>query len=143
MLSYTEKIREIAGRLLASGAVDMVIGFRQGTIPMMNEPHFAKTPAEAQKLVWDSHCGINLANYLTDRKDFMIVSGGVNIYPQEAEDVLVTHPLVTDAAVFGGPDAEMGQQDRAVVQPAEPAALSLALYSATLLSHNTRCSICA
>jgi ferredoxin len=69
MLSYSEKIREIAGRLLASGAVEMVIGFRQGTIPMMNEPHFAKTPAEVSKLVWDSHCGINLANYLTDRKE--------------------------------------------------------------------------
>jgi ferredoxin len=69
MLSYTEKIREIAGRLLASGAVDMVIGFRKGTIPMMNEPHFAKTPADVPKLVWDSHCGINLANYLTDRKE--------------------------------------------------------------------------
>jgi ferredoxin len=69
MLSYAEKIREIAGRLLASGAVDMVIGFRKGTIPMMNEPHFAKTPADVPKLVWDSHCGINLANYLTDRKE--------------------------------------------------------------------------
>ena len=69
MLSYAEKIREIAGRLLSSGAVEMVIGFRQGTIPMMNEPHFAKTPAEAATLVWDSHCGINLANYLTDRKE--------------------------------------------------------------------------
>jgi ferredoxin len=69
MLSYAEKIREIAERLLASGAVDMVIGFRQGTIPMMNEPHFAKSPAEVPKLVWDSHCGINLANYLTDRKE--------------------------------------------------------------------------
>ncbi len=69
MLSYAEKIRKIAGRLLASGAVDMVIGFRQGTIPMMNEPHFAKTPADVPKLVWDSHCGINLANYLTDRKE--------------------------------------------------------------------------
>ncbi len=69
MLRYAEKIREIAGRLLASGAVDMVIGFRKGTIPMMNEPHFAKTPAEVPQLVWDSHCGINLANYLTDRKE--------------------------------------------------------------------------
>ena len=69
MLSYTEKIRDIAGRLLQSGAVEMVIGFRAGTVPMMNEPHFAKTPAEAQQLVWDSHCGINLANYLTDRKE--------------------------------------------------------------------------
>jgi formate dehydrogenase (coenzyme F420) beta subunit len=69
MLSYTEKIREIAGRLLQSGAVNMVIGFRKGTVPMMNEPHFAKTPADVLKLVWDSHCGINLANYLTDRKE--------------------------------------------------------------------------
>jgi ferredoxin len=69
MLSYAEKIREIAGRLLASGAVEMIIGFRQGTIPMMNEPHFAKTPVDVPKLVWNSHCGINLANYLTDRKE--------------------------------------------------------------------------
>ena len=69
MLSYTEKIREIAARLLQSGAVNMVIGFRKGTVPMMNEPHFAKTPAEVPRLVWDSHCGINLANYLTDRKE--------------------------------------------------------------------------
>ena len=56
--------------------------------------------------------------YLTDRKDFMIVSGGVNIYPQEAEDVLVTHPSVADAAVFGVPDTEFGEQVKAVVQPA-------------------------
>jgi len=69
MLSYAEKIREIAARLLTTGAVDMVIGFRRGTIPMMNEPHFAKTPADVPKLVWDSHCGINLANYVTDRKE--------------------------------------------------------------------------
>jgi ferredoxin len=69
MQSTADKIRGIAERLLQSGAVDMVIGFRRGTLPMMNEPHFAKTPAEAAKLVWDSHCGINLANYLTDRKE--------------------------------------------------------------------------
>lgn len=69
MQSYTEKIREIAGRLLAAGTVEMVIGFRRGTIPMMNEPYFAKNPAEAAHLVWDSHCGINLANYVTDRKE--------------------------------------------------------------------------
>jgi ferredoxin len=69
MLSYTEKIREIAARLLQTGAVNMVIGFRKGTVPMMNEPHFVKTPAEVPALVWDSHCGINLANYLTDRKE--------------------------------------------------------------------------
>jgi NAD-dependent dihydropyrimidine dehydrogenase PreA subunit len=47
----------------------MVIGFRQGTLPMMNEPYFAKTPQDVQNLVWDSNCGINLANYLTDRTE--------------------------------------------------------------------------
>lgn len=59
--------------------------------------------------------------YLTDRRDFMIVSGGVNIYPQEAENLLVTHPKVLDAAVFGIPDTEMGERVHAVVQPLDPA----------------------
>ena len=57
--------------------------------------------------------------YLTDRKTFMIVSGGVNIYPQEAENLLVTHPRVMDAAVFGIPDDEMGEAVHAVVQPVD------------------------
>jgi acyl-CoA synthetase (AMP-forming)/AMP-acid ligase II len=57
--------------------------------------------------------------YLTDRRTFMIVSGGVNIYPQEAENVLITHPRVFDVAVFGIPDPDMGEKVHAVVQPAE------------------------
>ena len=48
----------------------------------------------------------------------MIVSGGVNIYPQEIEDVLVLHPAVADVAVFGVPESEMGEEVKAVVQPA-------------------------
>ena len=55
--------------------------------------------------------------FLTDRKTFMIVSGGVNIYPQEAENVLVDHPKVFDVAVFGVPNEEMGEEVKAVVQP--------------------------
>ena len=58
--------------------------------------------------------------YLTDRRDHMIISGGVNIYPQEVENELVSHPLVVDAAVFGVPDDVMGQSVMAVVQPTEP-----------------------
>jgi long-chain acyl-CoA synthetase len=61
--------------------------------------------------------------YLTDRRAFMIVSGGVNIYPQEIEDVLLAHDKVLDVAVFGVPNAEMGEEVKAVVQPmagAEP-----------------------
>jgi long-chain acyl-CoA synthetase len=55
--------------------------------------------------------------YLTDRRAFMIVSGGVNIYPQEIEDVLLAHPAVLDVAVFGVPNTEMGEEVKAVVQP--------------------------
>jgi acyl-CoA synthetase (AMP-forming)/AMP-acid ligase II len=55
--------------------------------------------------------------FLTDRRTFMIVSGGVNIYPQEAENLLIDHPKVYDVAVFGIPDAEMGERVHGVVQP--------------------------
>lgn len=55
--------------------------------------------------------------YLTDRKNYMIISGGVNIYPQEAENVLVTHPKVMDVAVFGVPNEDFGEEVKAVVQP--------------------------
>ena len=54
--------------------------------------------------------------YLTDRSSFMIISGGVNIYPQESENLLITHPKVADAAVFGVPNEEMGEEVKAVVQ---------------------------
>ena len=57
--------------------------------------------------------------YLTDRKSFMIISGGVNIYPQEIENHLVTHPKVADVAVIGGPHEEMGEEVIAVIQPAD------------------------
>ncbi len=55
--------------------------------------------------------------YLTDRKAYMVISGGVNVYPQEAENVLVTHPKVVDVAVFGVPNDEFGEEVKAVVQP--------------------------
>ena len=60
--------------------------------------------------------------FLTDRKAFMIISGGVNIYPQEIENVLIAHPRVMDVAVFGAPDDEMGEKVVAVVQPVDFAA---------------------
>jgi long-chain acyl-CoA synthetase len=55
--------------------------------------------------------------HLTDRATFMIISGGVNIYPQECENLLVTHPKIADAAVFGVPNADLGEEVKAVVQP--------------------------
>ncbi|MBV8235417.1 MAG: AMP-binding protein, partial [Acidimicrobiia bacterium] len=56
--------------------------------------------------------------YLTDRKTYMIIAGGVNIYPQETENLLITHPKVMDAAVFGVPNEDLGEEVKAVVQPA-------------------------
>ncbi len=55
--------------------------------------------------------------FLTDRKAYMIISGGVNVYPQEAENVLVTHDKVIDVAVFGVPNEDFGEEVKAVVQP--------------------------
>jgi acyl-CoA synthetase (AMP-forming)/AMP-acid ligase II len=59
--------------------------------------------------------------YLTDRASHMIISGGVNIYPREIEDVLVVHPAIADVGVLGTPDADMGEQVTAFVQLAEGA----------------------
>ena len=59
--------------------------------------------------------------FLTDRKANMIISGGVNIYPQETENVLITHPKVLDAAVFGVPNPDFGEEVKAVVQPLDMA----------------------
>jgi len=57
--------------------------------------------------------------YLTDRKDFMIISGGVNIYPAETESVLINHPAVTDVAIIGVPNEDFGEEVKAIVQPAD------------------------
>jgi len=58
--------------------------------------------------------------FLTDRKSYMIISGGVNIYPQEVENLLITHPRVADAAVIGVPNPDFGEEVKAVVQPLDP-----------------------
>jgi long-chain acyl-CoA synthetase len=55
--------------------------------------------------------------FLTDRKDFMIISGGVNIYPQAIEDCLIVHPKVADAAVIGVANADYGEEVRAIIEP--------------------------
>ena len=72
MGAYTEKIREIAGRLLKDCQVETIIGFRKGSMPMMNEPCFVTRADAVDQLVWDGNCGINLANYLTNRTEAKI-----------------------------------------------------------------------
>ena len=86
----------------------------------------AKTAASRHERGWMTVGDIGYLDedgylYLTDRRHHMIISGGVNIYPQEAENMLVTHPRVLDAAVFGVPDDEMGQSVKGVVQLVDPA----------------------
>lgn len=65
--------------------------------------------------------------YLTDRRAFMIISGGVNVYPQEAENVLAAHPKVLDVAVVGVPNEDLGEEVKAVVQLVDPAEAGAAL----------------
>ncbi|BCO38201.1 acyl-CoA synthetase [Mycobacterium heckeshornense] len=90
----------------------------------LNDPE--KTAASKDKHGWVTVGDVGYLDdegylYLTDRRHHMIISGGVNIYPQETENMLVTHPKVLDAAVFGIPDEEMGQSVKAVVQTVDPA----------------------
>lgn len=101
-----------------------------GTVYFANGPRFEyhndpqKTAGSRNKQGWSTLGDIGYVDadgflYLTDRKANMIISGGVNIYPQEAENVLVTHPKVADVAVFGVPNAELGEEVKAVVQPVD------------------------
>jgi long-chain acyl-CoA synthetase len=90
----------------------------------LNDP--AKTASSRDSHGWKTVGDIGYLDedgylYLTDRRHHMIISGGVNIYPQEAENILVTHPKVMDAAVFGIPDDEMGQSVKGVVQTVDAA----------------------
>jgi long-chain acyl-CoA synthetase len=102
----------------------------EGTIFFANGADFAyhndpgKTEQSRNQYGWTTlgdvgHLDEDGYLYLTDRRAFMIISGGVNIYPQELENLLVTHPKIADAAVIGAPDPEMGEKVVAVVQPTD------------------------
>jgi long-chain acyl-CoA synthetase len=100
--------------------------FFEGGNPFSYHNDEAKTAEAANKHGWTSLGDVGWVDeegylYLTDRKSFMIISGGVNIYPQEIENHLITHPAVADVAVIGGPHEEMGEEVIAVIQPADMA----------------------
>ncbi len=79
MIEYTEKIRAVARKLLEEGTVDVFIGYRKGSVPMMNEPVLIRDPAKTDLLHWDSNCGLNLCNYLTRRSERIgILATGCN-----------------------------------------------------------------
>ena len=84
----------------------------------------AKTKSVYNQYGWGSFGDIGYLDedgflYLTDRKSFMIISGGVNIYPQEIENLLISHPDVVDVAVIGAPDPDFGEKVVAIIQPAD------------------------
>ena len=110
------------GEELGAGEEGLVYFEGGGQFAYHNDP--AKTAEARNAKGWTTLGDIGRIDedgylYLTDRKSFMIISGGVNIYPQEIENRLVTHPRVADAAVIGGPDPEMGERVIAVVQPVD------------------------
>ncbi len=69
MIEYSDKIRETAKRLLSEGKVDVFIGYKKGSVPMINYPVVIKDAEKADELHWDSNCAMNLASYLVGRKD--------------------------------------------------------------------------
>lgn len=73
MESYIGKIREISKRLLNDGTVECVVGFRKGTVALTNEPCMITNSSDVDTLVWDANCRLNLANYLTGRKEKIAV----------------------------------------------------------------------
>jgi fatty-acyl-CoA synthase len=97
-----------------------------------NDPEKTRSAHHPQHPTWAAlgdvgHLDEDGFLYLTDRASFMIVAGGVNIYPQEIENVLVLHPKVADVAVFGVPNEDLGEEVKAVVQLIDGEAPSVAL----------------
>jgi len=113
------------GRELPTGE-DGLVYFERDTVPFAyhNDPGKTSRAQHPAHPTWTTlgdigHLDADGYLYLTDRKAFMIISGGVNIYPQQIEDALVTHAKVRDAAVIGIPNPDLGEEVKAVVEPAD------------------------
>jgi long-chain acyl-CoA synthetase len=111
------------GTLLADGEVGEIY-FERDALPFIyhNAPEKTVAAKHPDHPNWTTVGDLGYLDaegylFLTDRKSFMIISGGVNIYPQEVENVLTLHPAVRDVAVIGIPDSDMGEQVRAVIEP--------------------------
>ncbi|MCX8497054.1 MAG: acyl-CoA synthetase [Akkermansiaceae bacterium] len=107
-------------------ARDGVVYFERETLPFEyhGDPDKTRSTQHPAHPTWTAVGDIGHVDeegylFLTDRKAFMIISGGVNIYPQEVENALALHPAIADVAVVGVPDTEMGEQVKAVVMLAE------------------------
>jgi long-chain acyl-CoA synthetase len=116
------KICDEAGDPVPTRAEGTVYFAGGGEFEYHNDP--AKTAESRNKHGWTTLGDVGWLDedgylFLTDRKSFMIISGGVNIYPQEIENLIITHPKVADVAVVGAPHEEMGEEVVAVVQPVD------------------------
>ncbi|MFD6858504.1 AMP-binding protein [Rhodococcus sp. NPDC060090] len=113
------------GRELPTGSIGTVWWERdERPFEYHNDPEKTEKATHPDHPTWTTSGDIGYLDddrflYLTDRAAFMIISGGVNIYPQESENVLTLHPKVFDVAVIGVPNEEMGEEVKAVVQLAE------------------------
>jgi fatty-acyl-CoA synthase len=110
------------GQALPAGEVGLIY-FERDTVPFAyhNDPEKTRATQHPDHETWTTTGDIGYLDadgylFLTDRLAFMIISGGVNIYPQEVENCLTLHPKVLDVAVIGVPDEEMGEQVKAVIQ---------------------------
>jgi len=117
------------GRELPAGEIGTVYferGEDEDQFTYLNDPEKTAETRHPDHPNWCTNGDVGYVDsdgflFLTDRKAFMIISGGVNIYPREVEDALALHPAVFDVAVIGVPDPEMGESVLAVVQPAPDA----------------------
>jgi long-chain acyl-CoA synthetase len=110
------------GSELGPGQEGQIYFENQSNFSYHNAPEKTASARLADRPTWATLGDIGYLDeegflFLTDRKDFMIVSGGVNVYPQEVENLLVTHPKVADIAVFGVPNEDFGEEVKAVVAP--------------------------
>jgi acyl-CoA synthetase (AMP-forming)/AMP-acid ligase II len=116
----TIRICDDEGELLPAGEIGTVYMADGQRFEYLNDP--VKTQSCYNQYGWATMGDAGYLDkdgylYLTDRKDFMIISGGVNIYPREVEEALLAHPAVRDAAVVGAPHRDLGEQVAAVVEP--------------------------
>ena len=118
------------GNELPAGATGLVYFSDGPEFSYHKDPE--KTAQSRNALGWSTLGDIGFLDpegylYLVDRKAFMIISGGINIYPQEVENVLIDHPQVLDVAVVGVPDEDLGESVKAVVQLVDPLEANAAL----------------